>query len=397
MLLPALRERISEMQIIVGQSRFAPFGLSFPGFDELKEGVQNVTARYDYHIGVDYHKSYSHLVVQDSAGKTLRSGRVKNDRQALGSFLERYRNNSHAVMEATRNWMVMYDWLDDICEDVVLAHPLKVKSIADAKIKTDKIDATVLAHLLRADLVPQAWAPGDRVRELRLALRERMFYVRLRTMTKNRVVTVFDRYPEQTAQLKKLGDLFGKTGRQQLIGLNVSEIDRIQIDRGLEFIGDINERIKQSEATIRAMTKTNGNVKLLKTIPGIGEFFARLIDAEIDDISRFRNPKKLAAYAGLVPSTYSSGGKTYHGKIIRQGNKWLRWAFVEAVQPAIATDPQLRAQYEHLKFRGVNKARVAIARKLLAITFQILRDQRPYERRSDNSVEGSSSTKSRLS
>ncbi len=283
-----------------------------------------MTAPYDYHIGVDFHKSYSHLIVQDSLGKTLRSERAKNDRQSLGSFLEHYRQNSHAVMEATRNWMVMYDWLDDICDDVVLAHPLKVKAIADAKIKTDKIDAPVLAHLLRADLVPEAWAPGDRVRELRLALRERMFYVRLRTMTKNRVVTVFDRYPEQTAQLKKPGDLFGKTGRQQLAAIDVSEIDRVQIDRGREFIGDINERIKLSEATIRAMTKTNGKVKLLKTIPGIAEFFARLIDAEIDDISRFRNPKKLAAYAGLVPSTYSSGGKTYHGKIIKQGNKWLR-------------------------------------------------------------------------
>lgn len=111
-----------------------------------------MTASYDYHIGVDYHKSYSHLVVQDSAGKTLRSGRVKNDRQSLGLFLERYRENSHAVVEATRNWMVIYDWLDDLCDDVVLAHPLKVKAIADAKIKTDKIDATVLAHLLRADL-----------------------------------------------------------------------------------------------------------------------------------------------------------------------------------------------------------------------------------------------------
>ena len=356
-----------------------------------------MTALYDYHIGVDYHKAYSHLVVQDSSGRTLRSGRVKNDRQALGSFLERYRDNSHAVVEATRNWMVIYDWLDDICDDVVLAHPLKVKAIADAKIKTDKIDATVLAHLLRADLVPEAYAPSQKARELRIALRERMFYVRLRTMVKNRVVTVFDRYPEQTAQLKKLGDLFGKVGRQQLAALNVSEIDRIQIDRGLAFIGDINERIKQSEATIRVMTKANANVKLLKTIPGIGEFFARLIDAEIDDISRFRNPKKLAAYAGLVPSTYSSGGKIYHGKIIKQGNKWLRWAFVEAVAPAIATDPQLRAQYEHLKFRGTNKARVAIARKLLTITFQIMRDQRPYERRDANSEEGASSMISRLS
>lgn len=384
------------MQMIMGQSRFAPVGLSFLGLEELMEGKQSVTAPYDYHIGVDYHKSYSHLVVQDSAGKTLRSGRVKNDRQSLASFLERYRENSHAVVEATRNWMVMYDWLDDICDDVVLAHPLKVKAIADAKIKTDKIDATVLAHLLRADLVPEAWAPGERARELRIALRERMFYVRLRTMVKNRIVTVFDRYPEQTAQLKKLGDLFGRAGRQQLAGLNVSDIDRTQIDRGLEFIGDIDGRIKQSEATIKAMTKTNGNVKLLKTIPGIGEFFARLIDAEIDDISRFRSAKKLAAYAGLVPSTYSSGGKTYNGRIIKQGNKWLRWAFVEAIAPAVATDLQIRAQYEHLKSRGVNKARVAMARKLLTIAFQILRDQRPYEWRGANDEEGVS-TISRLS
>ncbi|MCY1556419.1 Transposase IS116/IS110/IS902 family protein [compost metagenome] len=133
----------------------------------------------------------------------------------------------------------------------------------------------------------------------------------------------------------------------------------------------------------------------MKTIPGIGEFFARLIDAEIDDISRFRNPKKLAAYAGLVPSTYSSGGKTFHGKIIKQGNKWLRWAFVEAVTPAVASDLELRAQYEHLKIRGTNKARVAIARKLLTIAFQILRDQRAYERRGTK-TEGAS-TISRLS
>ncbi|SEP35121.1 Transposase IS116/IS110/IS902 family protein, partial [Rhizobium tibeticum] len=99
---------------------------------------------------------------------------------------------------------------------------------------------------------------------------------------------------------------------------------------------------------------------------------------------------------GLVPSTYSSGGKTFHGKIIKQGNKWLRWAFVEAVTPAIASDAQLRGQYEHLKFRGVNKARVAIARKLLTIAFQILRDQRAYEPRDTSTTEGAS-TISRLS
>ena len=97
-----------------------------------------------------------------------------------------------------------------------------------------------------------------------------------------------------------------------------------------------------------------------------------------------------------MSSTYSSGGKTWHGKIIRQGNKWLRWAFIGAVAPAIASDPQLRARYEHLKIRGTNKARVAIARRLLTIAFQILRDQRPYERRGGRSEDGASTT-SRLS
>ncbi len=97
-----------------------------------------------------------------------------------------------------------------------------------------------------------------------------------------------------------------------------------------------------------------------------------------------------------MPSTYSSGGKTFHGKIIKQGNKWLRWAFVEAVTPAIASDAQLHDQYEHLKIRGTNKARVAIARKLLTIAFQILRDQRAYEPRGTSTTEGAS-TISRLS
>jgi transposase len=97
---------------------------------------------YAYHIGVDYHKAYSHLVVQDASGKTLRSGRVRNDHRSIAGFLLPFSGNAHAVMEATRNWTVMFDWLDEIVDEVVLAHPLKVKAIAEAKIKTDKIDAT---------------------------------------------------------------------------------------------------------------------------------------------------------------------------------------------------------------------------------------------------------------
>lgn len=337
---------------------------------------------YDYHIGVDYHKAYTHLVVQDGSGTVLRSGKVKNDPGSLAGFLSPYLENSHAVMEASRNWTVMYDWLDELCDDVVLAHPLKVKAIADAKIKTDKIDATILAHLLRADLIPEAYVPGEAARELRQALRERIFFVRLRTMVKNRVVTIFDRYPEQTRALRQMSDLFGKIGRGQLELLSVSVIDREHLDRALVFVDNINQRIREADKTIRRFSADNADVRRLKTIPGIGEFFARLIAAEIDDVTRFHSAKKLAAYAGLVPSTYASGGKCWNGRIIKAGNKWLRWAFVEATVPAMRAEPSLRFDYERLKAaKGANRAKVAVARKLLTIAYQMLRDQRDYERR----------------
>lgn len=369
--------------MITVDSRVHPLVTLRP-FSGLLNPISNGDApmSYDYHIGVDYHKAYTHLVVQDGGGKVLRSGKVKNDPRSLAGFLSPYLENSHAVMEASRNWTVMYDWLDELCDDVILAHPLKVKAIADAKIKTDKIDATILAHLLRADLIPEAYVPREAARELRQALRERIFFVRLRTMVKNRVVTIFDRYPEQTRALREMTDLFGKTGRGQLELLSVSTIDREHIDRALAFIDDINQRIRESEKTIRRFSGDNADVKRLKTMPGVGEFFARLIAAEIDDVTRFRSAKKLAAYAGLVPSTYASGGKCWNGRIIKAGNKWLRWAFVEASIPAMRAEPALKFDYERLKAtKGANRAKVVVARKLLTIAYQMLRDQRDYERR----------------
>jgi transposase len=333
-----------------------------------------------YHIGVDYHKKYSHLVVQDTAGNILKSGRVINDKEGVIKFLSPFeKGKKRAVVEATRNWTVIYDWLEEICDEVKLANPLKVKAIAEAKIKTDKIDATVLSNLLRVDLLPVAHVPSKEARALRLALRERMFFVRLRTMVKNRVYTLFDRYPEEIRKLDLQSDLFGKIGREQLKKLSLRELDREIIDRECEFIDSLNIYIGQSEETIERYSHDNADVKLLITLPGVGKFFARLIAAEIDGVERFISPKKLAGYAGLVPSTYSSGGKTWNGRIIKGGNKWLRWAFVEAVIPAIRCDEELKEEYERIKAKkGYNKAKVAIARKLLTMTYHVLKEKRNY-------------------
>jgi len=334
-----------------------------------------------YNIGVDYHKKFSYLVVKEENGKVLRSGQVTNSKKAVSDFLGPFKNDSKAVIESCRNWCVMHDWLEDIVDDVILANPFKVKAIAEAKIKTDKIDATILADLLRADLIPQAYIAKRPVRDMRNVLRERIFFVRLRTMTKNRITTIFDRYPEEVRKEKAKTDLFGKKGRQQLENIDLRDADRAIIDRELNFIDLINMFIKETEEVIGENFKESKNAKYLKTIPGIGQFFSMLIDAEVGDINRFRNEKKFAAYVGVVPSTYSSGGSSVNGRIIKGGNKLLRWAFVEAVIPAIASDEYLRWEYDKLQSRmNYNKAKTAMARKLSSIAYKCLKDQRNYKK-----------------
>ncbi len=163
-----------------------------------------------YNIGIDYHKKFSYLIVKNKDGKVLRSGQVTNSKKTVFDFLEPFKTDSSAVLESCRNWCVMHDWLEEIVDDVILANPIKVKVIAEAKIKTDKIDATVLADLLRANLIPPAYIAKRPVRDMRNLLRERIFFVRLRTMTKNRITTIFDRYPEEVRKEKAKTDLFNQ-------------------------------------------------------------------------------------------------------------------------------------------------------------------------------------------
>ena len=103
--------------------------------------------------------------------------------------------------------------------------------------------------------------------------------------------------------------------------------------------------------------------------------------------SRFRDEKKLCTYAGLVPSTYVSGGKVFHGRITKTGNKWLKRAFIEVVQPAISCDADLFADYQRFKMKkGANAAKVATARRLLTIAYRVLKQERLYERRNRRAI-----------
>ena len=332
-----------------------------------------------HYVGVDYHKKSSYVTVMDERGKVVKEGQVANTQEALGAFLDGRAQGASAVLEAGRNWPVMYEWLEELVEEVTLAHPAKVRVIAEAKVKTDRIDSRMLAHLLRADLIPAAYVPGAVTREQRRRLRQRMFLVRVSTMVKNRIHTLVDRHPELSRQAEGWSDLFGKAGQQWLGQLELPAGEAHLLRTDLDLLGAIQEHIKSSNRWVSQLARKDERAKLLATLPGIGDFFAVLLAVEIDDVHRFSRPQKLAAYAGLVPSTYASGGYVHHGRITKRGNKWIRWACIEAAYPAIRQDAELAALYHRLKVaKGANVAKVAVARRLLTIAYRVLSEGRPY-------------------
>jgi transposase len=333
------------------------------------------------YIGVDHHKSYCQLAVVDEQGVLVKEGRVRTDREPLIQFVQALGQPCAATVEAGRNWGLVYDWLEalETVKDLQLANPAQVKAIAWAKIKTDSIDARTLAQLLRANLLPTAHISAPAGRALKNLLRQRLFLVVLRTMVKNRIHDLADR---QHLASEQFSDLFGKKGQAFLTQAlqELPDPDAGLLGQDLQLLEQLQAHIAQTENWLEARTETDPRVQWLRSLPGVGRLLAVVILAEIDRIERFATPEKLASYAGLVPSTYASGGRVFHGRLTKQGNKYLRWALVEAVWPAIRCSAGLRTHYERIKARhGANGAKAAVARKLAHLVWFVLREQRVYE------------------
>jgi transposase len=214
---------------------------------------------------------------------------------------------------------------------------------------------------------------------IKRVLRQRMFFVRVRTMVKNRVQALLSQH---SIQRPEVSDLFGVAGLKWLKGLTLPEPDQGLLQEQIKLFRVLQARIRTTEGLIGKLSMGDPAVGWLGSVPGIGAFFSVLIRYEVDEIKRFRSAKKFTSYTGLVPSTYASGSRTIHGRLTKQGNKWLRWAFVEAVSPAIRYSPWLRRYYLGIKARrGTKDARTATARKLVELVWSVWTEGRMYEDR----------------
>jgi len=331
-----------------------------------------------YYIGVDLHRQFSQFAVLDEIGQTVGQFRAQNDKIELSDKLRIYPpQDTKVVVEASRGTLWFVDFLESLGYQWLVGHPLKIKAIASARIKNDKIDAKVLAHLLRTDLVPAAYIPPAPYREWRDIIRYRISLNHSRKRLKNKIHAVLIKYNV----IHGFSNLFGKQGRLFLkndLENRIPEYSRLIVLNYLALIENFDQKMKEAEQKIVAIAKDIPEAKLLTTIPGIKHFTALLILGEVGDVRRFPSPKKLCSYAGITPSVHQSANIQRYGSITKQGSSHLRWALIEAAQK-ISRYPKFKKLAYRLKIKkGWNTAKVAIARKLLTTIYYMLKYQQPY-------------------
>ena len=334
------------------------------------------------YIGVDVHKKMCVATVKDEDSKTLLQKDFINSRKGIEGFIGEIKNKFAtngpitAVCEATGNyWYILHDTLEDNGIDTKVAHPAKTKAIAQAKLKNDKVDSSVLCDLLRADLVYEAYVPNAYYRDMRTLVRLRIDCVRSSTRCKNRITATMAKYDKRPPGNGK----FTNEGTEWLKTVKLSDIDRIAVDTYLEQLAMLKKQIKNLEVEMARMCVKDERIELLMSMPGIGFIIALTIVAEAVDMKRFGDAEKLVAYAGLSPSHRSSGDTHRHGHITKTGSSWLRHVMVEAARVAVRRDARMAKIYKRIEKRqGKLKAIVAVARHMLEITWHMTVNKEPY-------------------
>jgi transposase len=325
---------------------------------------------------LDIHRVFAEAVMLDD-GKLVRLGRIGMTRDHLGAFAQTLTHDDHVVVEATGNAAAVVEVIAPHVGRVVIANPRQVRMIAHAKIKTDTIDATVLARLYASGFLPEVWVPDPKTQALRRQVTRRNQIVRQRVRLKTITQSIL-----QAHLLPQCphADLFGNRGRNWLLAQHLPLDEREAVERHLREYDRLGEDLKVVERELARDALADGNVKRLMTIPGIDMVVALGLTAAIGPISRFEGPDQLVAYIGLNPSVYQSGeGRPQHGRITKQGRSHARSMLVEAAWQAVRGPGPLRAFYQRVSARrGNHIAAVAVARKLAVILWHMLTKGEDY-------------------
>lgn len=329
-------------------------------------------------VGVDLHKQTITIVVVDAAKKMLSRKRFSNLMSAqIVQFLKSL-GDFELTVEATASYEWFVQLVEPFAKRILLAHPGKLRIIAESTRKSDKLDAKVLAEMLAQGQIPVSYRPTPRQRAHRQLVRQRQFWQRKITCVRNKIRRILSDYNLDRS------DLFTEVGQAWLKTAAVSDVDRFCLDQLVDEWGVLVKRLRTTDQKLSEFAKTGSDQEqldraLLRTVPGVGPVSSEVILAELADPRRFSSLKKAVAYAGLAPGQRESAGKRKNLHIEKTGSPLLRWVLVQAAWQIVRRSPKWRTIYLNLKVRiGTKKAIIAVSRRLLTICVTLLKRQEVY-------------------
>jgi transposase len=333
-----------------------------------------------FYAGLDLGKRESQVKVIGEDRKVIEEIKIENTPETFKRIFGKYGKRVDVACEATSNAFWVADLLEPIVRKVHVGDTKKIRWIAEARIKTDKIDAGILAELLRADLFPEICIPPKRIRELRELVRGLARLRRQGVRLRNQVHGILGRhgvlYERKKMAGKKLEALVGEA--KLAVPVQTAAGVLLAVEQSVHQQGKVLEKAILGE--LEGEAEVRKTVDLLESIPGVGLFSAVLFVLELWDIQRFRDPRHLASYIGFVPSTYQTGQTEWHGRMTKQGNALLRWILVQDAWMAARKHPFFGKLYErHRRRIGGTRAIVPVARMLLGTIHRVWTEGKTYE------------------
>ncbi len=326
-------------------------------------------------IGCDFHTRYQQIAMaDDSTGELLVERRLDHESGEAHAFYRSLQAPVRVGIEATGPIHWFERLLAELGHELWIGDSAKIRAREVRKQKTDERDAALILELLLSNRFPRIWVPTPTERDLRQLLWHRHKLVGLRTMLGNQL-----HFLAMSQGLCRKRKLFSKKGRGELVALPLGPWAKRRREELLKLLDQLDPAIAALDRAVLEEAQRRDEAVLLMTHPGIGPVTSLAFVLTIGPVIRFPCSRKIVSYLGLNPSEESSGGRRRLGAISKQGNTLVRWLLIETVHHAVRQDPELRQDYQRLKFRrGHAVAKVAIARKLAVRMYWMLRSGAAY-------------------
>lgn len=334
-------------------------------------------------IGVDLHKTQFTTYTRGAECQFGKFSTTSDGYRLFFQQVEAWQSAGHIVragVESTGNTRYFKTQLEKAGIEVKVINTLKFKVVNESVKKTDRHDAATIAEFLEKDMLPESVICSEASEQLRRMLTIRTSLVRTVVGIKNQIHSLLVSLGMEDCK----SSLQSKRGRLEISGALERVNSELVAQSLFDTIDLLEMQVKKIEQDLERLVKDDEAVQLLRTIPGCGLITASAIRAGLDTINRFDAPKKLAAYAGLVPWVQSSNMTSHYGKITKRGPELLRTALVQLVLGMVRCKKttaswRIMERYQRLKSeKGSGRSIIATARKLAMVIWQMLKHGEPF-------------------